>query len=208
MSTPGSLRAAAPAAAVALLLLGSLAGCTKGEGAKCTNDTACDFGLACVFQDVAVVDCCAVDSSGKLTCDPTAGNVIARGIAPDCEYDAAGMLKPRLRRVTCLGAVFEEYVVWNGALEDGDPVLVPVGAEGAALSDDCRCEPGANFSNDDPARPYDPVLPASPEFPICARDPGDPEPDPSIEPPTVAPADCPQPNDADTCPPCVAFPEP
>jgi len=218
MSNPGLSRGMGQAAAALLLItVAPLAACTKGEGAKCTHDTACDPGLACVFTDIAVVDCCSVDSSGRLTCDPTDFSVVNRGIAPDCEYDANGFLKPRLRRITCLGATYENYKLWTGAVElddQGNPTTTPeliaigLGADnGITVTDACSCEPGANFTAPVEATdpPYDSILSAGAEVPLCPRGPTE-----SIEPPTVAnpPADCPQPPADDTCPPCVAFTAP
>lgn len=211
----------APAMALALAL-GPLPGCTKGEGAKCTHDTACDFGLACVFTHVAVVDCCVVGDDGSLDCDPN-GAISGRGIAPDCELDEYGLFKPRLRRATCLRAGFEEYRVYTGGRTDevvgGMVVDYAIDLQAIGLDeryvDDCVCERGANFEGGDPAVPYDPILSAPPEAVVCLRDLAEPEPDPSIEPPRdvngaqLSPLDCPQPPEAtDTCPPCVAFPEP
>jgi hypothetical protein len=217
MSNPGLSRKMGPAAAALLLIaLAPIAGCTKGEGAKCTHDTACNPGLACVFTDIAVVDCCSVDTSGRLTCDPNDFSIVNRGIAPDCEYDANGLLKPRLRRLTCLGATYEDYKLWTGVVELDDmgnptttPELLAIGLDAKTLSfdltDACSCEPGANFTGGDPTMPYDPILSAGPDVPLCPRGTTD-----SVDPPTVAnpPADCPNPPADDTCPPCVAFTAP
>ncbi|HEV8323495.1 MAG TPA: hypothetical protein VG389_17900 [Myxococcota bacterium] len=213
---PGAVAAAVASLTALALTLAGAAGCTRGKGKKCTHDTACDFGLACVFTDVATIDCCAVDTQGQLICDPNDGAVTGRGIAADCELDANGMLKPKLRRLTCLRSTFDQYQVWThkrmditdmmGNVIDYDIVLAPIGA---TLPDDCTCEDGANFYTGDPTVPYDPILAAPPEAILCARTP-DSE-NTSVEPPTVAPLDCPQSDAgiaADTCPPCVAFPEP